>query len=172
MSNTITENQTGTAGENVKTVAVIDIGSTSIRMAIAEILASGEVRRLETVSQGVTLGKDTFTTGAIKPETTELIQAPCGGLPVAEGYGSADNRTRLDDAVQLDRNPATGKSARFSAARNVSCAPARGRATAGRCACARRLRREMGSPQRSGSEIVVYRKKERRDCCAWLCRRA
>ena len=43
-------------------VAVVDIGATSVRMAIAEIDPRGSVRILEEVSQAVSLGKDTFTT--------------------------------------------------------------------------------------------------------------
>jgi len=54
-----------------RTVAVIDIGATSIRLAIAEISASGQVRTLETLSQTASLGKDTFTLGAIRKETIE-----------------------------------------------------------------------------------------------------
>lgn len=54
-----------------KPVAVIDIGTTSIRMAIAEIDAEGEVRGLETLQQAVGLGKDTFTTGRIGKTTIE-----------------------------------------------------------------------------------------------------
>ncbi len=54
-----------------KPVAVIDIGTTSIRMAIAEIDADGEVRGLETLQQAVNLGKDTFTTGRIGKTTIE-----------------------------------------------------------------------------------------------------
>ena len=56
---------------SAKPVAVIDIGTTSIRMAIAEIEEDGEVRTLETLSQAVNLGKDTFTDGAIKRTTIE-----------------------------------------------------------------------------------------------------
>jgi len=52
-------------------VAVVDIGATSIRMAIAEISANGEIRTLERLAQGVSLGKDTFTRGAIESSTTE-----------------------------------------------------------------------------------------------------
>lgn len=52
-------------------VAVIDIGTTSIRMAIAEIDAQGGVRVLETLQQAVSLGKDTFTTGRIGKATIE-----------------------------------------------------------------------------------------------------
>ncbi len=51
--------------------AVIDIGATSIRMAIAEISDSGGVRTIETLSQAVNLGKDTFTKGAISKTTIE-----------------------------------------------------------------------------------------------------
>ncbi len=54
-----------------KPVAVIDIGTTSIRMAIAEIDEQGSVRVLETLQQAVTLGKDTFTTGRIDKTTIE-----------------------------------------------------------------------------------------------------
>ena len=55
----------------VRPVAVIDIGTTAIRMAIAEIDGAGSIRILETVSQGVDLGKDTFTRGSIKRGTIE-----------------------------------------------------------------------------------------------------
>lgn len=54
-----------------KPVAVVDIGTTSIRMAIAEIDDSGAVRVLETLQQAVSLGKDTFTSGRIGKSTIE-----------------------------------------------------------------------------------------------------
>jgi exopolyphosphatase/guanosine-5'-triphosphate,3'-diphosphate pyrophosphatase len=54
-----------------KLVAVVDIGATSIRMAIAEIGEGGHFRTLESLAQAVSLGKDTFSTGAIDPATTE-----------------------------------------------------------------------------------------------------
>jgi exopolyphosphatase / guanosine-5'-triphosphate,3'-diphosphate pyrophosphatase len=52
-------------------VAVIDIGATSIRMAIAEIDPQGQIHELESVSQGVTLGKDTFTQRRIRKSSIE-----------------------------------------------------------------------------------------------------
>lgn len=55
----------------IKPVAVIDVGATSIRMAIAEIGDAGHVRILETLSQAVNLGRDTFTKGAIDRTTIE-----------------------------------------------------------------------------------------------------
>jgi exopolyphosphatase/guanosine-5'-triphosphate,3'-diphosphate pyrophosphatase len=54
-----------------KLVAVVDIGATSIRMAIAEIGEGGRIRTLEKVAQAVSLGRDTFTKGVIEPATTE-----------------------------------------------------------------------------------------------------
>ena len=52
-------------------VAVIDVGTSSIRMAIAEVGPLGTVRTLESLSQGVRLGKDTFTKGEISKATIE-----------------------------------------------------------------------------------------------------
>lgn len=65
------ESSTTTAAAAPRPVAVIDVGTTSIRMAIAEVDASGRVRTLETLSQGVSLGKDTFTKGEIGKQTIE-----------------------------------------------------------------------------------------------------
>lgn len=55
----------------VRQVAVIDVGSSSVRMAIAEIDEHDQVHLLETVSHAVNLGKDTFTIGEIRRRTIE-----------------------------------------------------------------------------------------------------
>lgn len=52
-------------------VAVIDIGSTSLRMQIAEIQPDRSVRRIESFSQAVSLGDDTFVKKYISRETVE-----------------------------------------------------------------------------------------------------
>ena len=52
-------------------VAVIDIGTSSIRMAIAEIGSDSSIRILDRLTQAVNLGKDTFTRGSIQHETIE-----------------------------------------------------------------------------------------------------
>jgi len=52
-------------------VAVIDIGATSVRMALAEIDSAGNIRTLETLSQAVSLGKDTFTQRRIRKQSIE-----------------------------------------------------------------------------------------------------
>lgn len=46
--------------QSPRPVAVIDIGATSIRMAVAEIHADGEVRTLDTLVQSVELGREAF----------------------------------------------------------------------------------------------------------------
>jgi exopolyphosphatase/guanosine-5'-triphosphate,3'-diphosphate pyrophosphatase len=56
-------------------VAVIDIGTTSIRMMIAQIDKAGNVQPLEHLHQAVELGKDTFTSGNIGEETMEKCVA-------------------------------------------------------------------------------------------------
>lgn len=52
-------------------VAVIDIGATSIRMAIAEITPDRTVRPLESLIQAVSLGKDTFSQRRIRRGSIE-----------------------------------------------------------------------------------------------------
>lgn len=59
------------AAAPARAVAVIDIGTTSVRMAIAEINAAGQIRILDRLFQAVALGKDTFTKGAIRKSTIE-----------------------------------------------------------------------------------------------------
>ncbi len=56
---------------SVKPVAVVDIGATSIRMAIGEIDQQGAVRTLETLTQAVSLGMDTFSERGIRKTTIE-----------------------------------------------------------------------------------------------------
>ena len=55
----------------VRPVAVIDIGASSIRMAIAEIRPNGTVNILERLVQAVSLGKDTFAKRSIRKTTIE-----------------------------------------------------------------------------------------------------
>lgn len=69
---TTTKSAPGSTGRTPpKLVAVIDIGATSIRMAIAELIEGGQFRTLEKVAQSVNLGRDTFTRGVIDAATTE-----------------------------------------------------------------------------------------------------
>lgn len=51
--------------------AVIDVGSTSIRMAVGQINEDGTHAQLDSLSQSVSIGSDTFSCGVISHETTE-----------------------------------------------------------------------------------------------------
>ena len=56
----------------VRMVAVIDIGSSSLRMQIAEIdLETKAIRNLESFSQAVSIGRDSFISGKIEKKTIE-----------------------------------------------------------------------------------------------------
>lgn len=52
-------------------VAVIDIGATSVRMAIAQLMPEGNIRVLETLTQAISLGKDSFIKGKLERATIE-----------------------------------------------------------------------------------------------------
>lgn len=55
----------------VQTAAVIDIGTTSIRMEIAEIDDAGKIRSLQRLFQAVNLGREAFTRGSLRKSTVE-----------------------------------------------------------------------------------------------------
>jgi len=71
MSSRTLETPLATSAAHTRQVAVIDMGTSSVRMAVAEISASGQVRQLETLSQAVNLGKDAFIHSAISKKTIE-----------------------------------------------------------------------------------------------------
>lgn len=81
--------------EAIRPVAVIDVGSTSIRMAIAEIGETGDVRRLEMLSQAVSLGTDTFTKGTIDKSTTEQC------VQVLKSYRKVLEEYQINSAAQV-----------------------------------------------------------------------
>lgn len=79
-----------------RTVVVIDIGSTAIRMEIAELSQECGVRTLETLRQPTHLGKDTFTMGRIQQATIEeCVRTLKGYHRVMEEYGvTEEEQTR------------------------------------------------------------------------------
>jgi exopolyphosphatase/guanosine-5'-triphosphate,3'-diphosphate pyrophosphatase len=61
---------------NVFPLAVIELGTSAIRMAVGESDGSANVRVLEQLVRGLSLGKDTFTQGEIQRKTLqEVIQS-------------------------------------------------------------------------------------------------
>ncbi len=59
------------AATPLRVAAVIDVGSTAIRMEVAELRPDGSFRVLDSLQQPVHLGKDTFTKGRIQQSTLE-----------------------------------------------------------------------------------------------------
>lgn len=54
-----------------QTLAVIDIGTSAIRMTIAQVDEHNEIKLLESLQQGLSLGKDTFSRGFISKNSIE-----------------------------------------------------------------------------------------------------
>jgi exopolyphosphatase/guanosine-5'-triphosphate,3'-diphosphate pyrophosphatase len=86
-------------------LAAIDIGSSAIRMDIAEVLPEGKIQVLESLKKGVQLGKDAFTQGYLNEET---IRAACDTLrsfkKVLTTYGVARYRAVATSAVRESEN--------------------------------------------------------------------
>lgn len=76
-------------------VAVIDIGATSIRMAIAQLSPRGEAQVIDQMTQAVHLGDDTFSTGVIRRETIE----DC--VHVLESYRQKLNEYQIRDSERV-----------------------------------------------------------------------
>lgn len=76
-------------------MAVIDIGTTSIRMAVAEWREDGTIRTLEKLTQAVQLGKDAFTTGTISKTTIEEC------VRVLKSYRQVLNEFRITRPEQI-----------------------------------------------------------------------
>lgn len=87
------------------TVAAIDVGSSAIRMELAEITGDGNLHSLESLSKGVSLGKDSFTSGHLSEET---IQTACKALSdfsrVMKTYGVSTYRAVATSAVREASN--------------------------------------------------------------------
>lgn len=86
--------KSGLLPNNARLVAVIDIGTTSIRMAIAQIDPDRTIHNLETLAQAVNLGRDVFTQGRISRSSTELcVSAMKSFRHVLDEYGIRDAQT-------------------------------------------------------------------------------
>ena len=73
-------------GEN-SIVAVIDIGSTAIRLVIAEVYSDGEWKMLDKASRPVDLGKDVFLKGNIsRTSMSQSLESLSGFVEVLKGW--------------------------------------------------------------------------------------
>ncbi len=89
-------------------MAAIDIGSSAIRMDIAEMRPGGVIRILESLKKGVQLGRDAFTEGHLSQET---IRAACEALrdfkKAMDAYGVMRYRAVATSAVRESSNSET-----------------------------------------------------------------
>ena len=61
----------GRGAPGARVVAVIDVGTTAIRMEIAELYPDGTARPLDALTRPASLGKDSFTLGRLRTSTIE-----------------------------------------------------------------------------------------------------
>lgn len=88
-----------------RTVAVLDMGASAIRLLIGEIAQKQPVRAIEDASRVVPLGRDTFSTGAIRSQTTDAALAAIDGFrAIMMGYGVTEVRAVATSAVREARN--------------------------------------------------------------------
>jgi exopolyphosphatase / guanosine-5'-triphosphate,3'-diphosphate pyrophosphatase len=87
------------------TIAVIDMGASSIRLVIAEVRDGSHARILEEASRGVLLGKDTFSHGKLAAATVEsTVKVIEGFRRLMEGYGVGRYRAVATSAVREASN--------------------------------------------------------------------
>lgn len=88
--------------------AVIDVGSTSIRMVIAQMFHDGSHQTLDTLNQDVSIGSDTFTKGRItRPTIEDCVKAMRNFSTVLKEYSidlAKDVRAVATSAVREARN--------------------------------------------------------------------
>ncbi len=89
-------------------MAAIDIGSSAIRMDLAEVRPDGSLHILDSLKKGVQLGKDAFSEGHI---SEEAIRAACEALRdfkrVMDTYGVVRYRAVATSAVRESTNSET-----------------------------------------------------------------
>mgnify|MGYP003607579729 FL=1 len=79
------------AAAPLRVAAVIDVGSTAVRMEVAELRPDGTVRVLDSLQQPVHLGKDSFTRGRIQQSTLEeCVKILKGYRRIMQEYGVTD----------------------------------------------------------------------------------
>jgi len=78
---------------NEQLVAVIDLGTSAIRMVIAEISPDGKIKTLESLQQAVGVGKDSFTSGEISRISTEqCVKVLRSFKRILDEYGITNTR--------------------------------------------------------------------------------
>ncbi|MCL2763967.1 MAG: HD domain-containing protein [Treponema sp.] len=87
--------------------AIIEIGSTGIRLHVAEIYTNGEWRVLDRATRPVSLGRDVFTSGVLSRESVlECLSVLQNYRELLAGWGIADNNIHViaTSALRVARN--------------------------------------------------------------------
>jgi len=87
--------------------AVLEIGSTGIRLQIAEIHSNGNWQVLDRAARPVSLGRDVFTSGVLSRESMlECLTVINNYRELLAGWGIADNNVRViaTSALRVARN--------------------------------------------------------------------
>jgi exopolyphosphatase/guanosine-5'-triphosphate,3'-diphosphate pyrophosphatase len=93
------------AGETARTVGVIDIGSNSVRMVVAQVSPDGEIEVLERTQRPVRLGHSTFLTGRLsRPAMNAAIAILRDFRRIMDGYPVERVRTVATSAVREASN--------------------------------------------------------------------
>ena len=88
-------------------VAVLEIGSTGIRLLVAEIFSNSSWRAVDRANKGVALGRDVFTSGQVSRESfLECISVLKSFREFLRGWGIADNDIYViaTSALRVARN--------------------------------------------------------------------
>ena len=86
-------------------VAVLDMGASAVRLVIAEIGPDRSIRIIEEASRGILLGRDTFSSGAIRSKTIDAALAALASFrKVIDEYGVQHLRAVATSAVREARN--------------------------------------------------------------------
>lgn len=101
--------------KNKEVVAAIDVGSNYLRMSIVELGVDGNVNILEDLFQPNTIGRDTFASGRISPQTIKITCEVLSGFAklmkdyrvkiykaiATSGLREADNRDYIIEQIRL-----------------------------------------------------------------------
>ncbi|MDR1059127.1 MAG: HD domain-containing protein [Treponema sp.] len=96
-----------TTGEKNRSVAILEIGSTGIRLLVAEILPGGDWRVLDRAGKPVALGRDVFTTGQVSRESfLECLSVLRNFRELIAGWGIEDGDVHViaTSALRAARN--------------------------------------------------------------------
>lgn len=97
--------QSGSPDAPPALAAVLDMGASAIRLVVAEILPDGSTRTIEEATRGVSLGRDTFSSGTIRSQTIDAALAALKNFRhLLDQYGVTRVRAVATSAVREARN--------------------------------------------------------------------